>query len=218
MFRKGVVSLSLSNSISMKIICVGRNYIDHAKELNNDVPSSPLIFMKPSTALLTDGKPFYHPDWSDNIHYECEIIVKIKKNGKHIDQKFSPSYYDEIGLGIDFTARDMQDGLKSKGHPWELAKAFDHSAVVGNFIPKTDLDLDNIRFSFDLNGVTVQNGETKDLIFSIDYLISFISKFFTLQQGDLIFTGTPAGVSNVKLGDKMIGRIGDLELLSCEVK
>lgn len=202
----------------MKIICVGRNYADHAKELGNDLPTQPLLFMKPSTALLIDGKPFYHPDFSTDIHYECELVLKIKKNGKHIDEKFSSDYYDEIGLGIDFTARDLQDACKTARSPWEIAKAFDHSAVIGGFVPKTDLDLSNILFEFFKNDARVQFGESKDLIFGFDFLISYISKFFTLQQGDYIFTGTPAGVGRVAIGDKLTGRIGDKQLLNCEVK
>lgn len=202
----------------MKIICIGRNYHDHAAELNNPVPSSPLIFMKPSTALLLDDKPFYHPAHSENIHYEVEILVKIKKNGKHIDQKFSHTYYDEIGLGIDFTARDTQDKLKAVGQPWELAKAFDHSAVVGKFVHKDTLDLSNIKFDLAKNDVIVQNGQTKDLIFSIDYLISYISTYFTLQVGDIIFTGTPAGVGKISIGETYKGRIEGQDVLYCQIK
>jgi acylpyruvate hydrolase len=202
----------------MKIICIGRNYHEHAAELNNAVPTSPLIFMKPSTALLLDDKPFYHPSHSDNIHYEVEILVKIKKNGKHIDQKFANTYYDEIGLGIDFTARDTQDKLKSLGHPWELAKSFDHSAVVGKFVPKESLDLNNIKFNLSKNGHIVQNGETKDLIFGIDFLISYISTYFTLQLGDIIFTGTPAGVGKISIGDEYKGTIEGKDLLFCQIK
>jgi 2-keto-4-pentenoate hydratase/2-oxohepta-3-ene-1,7-dioic acid hydratase in catechol pathway len=202
----------------MKVICVGRNYVDHAAELRNPVPESPLLFMKPSTALLLDAKPFYHPEHSDNIHYEVEILVKIKKNGKHIDQKFATNYYDEIGLGIDFTARDTQDKLKNAGHPWELAKAFDHSAVIGKFVPKSTLNLENIQFDLAKNNEIVQVGQTKDLIFSIDYLITYMSKFFTLQQGDIIFTGTPAGVGKVSIGDNYVGRIEGIKVLECSIK
>jgi acylpyruvate hydrolase len=202
----------------MKIICVGRNYAEHAKELKNEIPTAPLIFMKPSTALLTEGKPFYHPDFSSNIHYELEVVLKISKNGKAINQSFASGYYEEIGLGIDFTARDLQDSLKSKSSPWELAKAFDHSACIGAFLPKTDLDIDSLHFQLIKNGETVQNGDTSDLIFSFDYLISYISKFITLQKGDLLFTGTPAGVGKIEIGDQYSGVLEGKELLSCQIK
>lgn len=202
----------------MKIICIGRNYAEHAKELKNEVPTSPLIFMKPSTALLMDGKPFYHPDFSTNIHYELEIVLKISKNGKAIQQEFAASYYEEIGLGIDFTVRDLQDTLKSKGSPWELAKAFDHSACVGSFVAKSSLDTSAIHFQLHKNGVIVQNGDTSDLIFSFDYLISYVSKYITLQKGDLIFTGTPAGVGKIEIGDQYTGVLEGQELLTCTIK
>ena len=203
----------------MKIICVGRNYSDHAKELNNAVPTKPLLFMKPSTALLPDGKPFYHPDFSDNIHHEIELVVKIKKNGKSINPKFANDYYDEIGLGIDFTARDLQDELKDKGQPWEIAKAFDNSAAIGEFINVSELDIiKGITFRMTKNGEDVQIGNSKDMIFDINFLITYISKFFTLQVGDLIYTGTPAGVGKINIGDKFEGFIGEKKLLGCEVK
>jgi 2-keto-4-pentenoate hydratase/2-oxohepta-3-ene-1,7-dioic acid hydratase in catechol pathway len=203
----------------MKIICIGRNYIDHAKELNNDVPTSPMIFMKPSTALLVDNKPFYHPEFSKKIHYEVEIVVKIAKNGKHIDPAFVEQYYDEVGLGIDFTARDLQDELKSKGHPWEMAKAFDHSAVVSHFISVKELpNKDNINFQLIKNEQVVQIGATKDMIFSIDTLLVYASKFFTLQKGDLIFTGTPAGVGKIEVGDNFVGKLENKEMFNCLVK
>jgi acylpyruvate hydrolase len=202
----------------MKIICIGRNYVEHAKELNNPVPSQPVVFLKPQSSLLIGGKPFYHPEFSQNIHHEIEIVLKIKKNGKAISQKFAPDYYDEIGLGIDFTARDLQDKLKEKGQPWELAKAFDNSAVIGDFVQKSELNLDNIHFDMTKNGSPAQIGETKDLIFSFDYLISFVSNYFTLQVGDLIYTGTPAGVGPVEIGDELIGSIEGKQLLYCKVK
>ena len=202
----------------MKIFCVGRNYVDHAKELNNPVPKSPLIFMKPSTALLTDGKPFYHPDFSKNIHYELELVLKISKNGKAIQEKFAHNYYDQIGLGIDFTARDLQDDLKAKGQPWELAKSFDHSACLGNMVFKSTLDMTAIKFNLTKNGTIVQDGNSKDLIYSFDYLIGFISQYFTLQTGDLIFTGTPAGVGQIAIGDVYKGYLGEQQLLTCEIK
>ena len=202
----------------MKIFCIGRNYIDHAKELNNPVPKSPLIFMKPATAALTDGKPFYHPDFSNNIHYELELVLKISKNGRSVQEKFASDYYNQIGLGIDFTARDLQDSLKDKGHPWELAKAFDNSACIGNFVDKSEIDVCNISFSLQKNGQVVQNGQSSDLIFGFDYLISYISRYFTLQTGDLIFTGTPAGVGKIDIGDNYIGYLGDKQMLHCTIK
>lgn len=202
----------------MKIICIGRNYIDHAKELNNPVPKAPLIFMKPSTALLTDGKPFYHPDFSSNIHYELEVVLKICKNGKAIQSQFASGYYDHIGLGIDFTARDLQDQCKDKGHPWEIAKAFDHSAVIGSFTDKNLLNSGEIKFQLSKNGSIVQDGNTKDLIFNFDYLISYISQYFTLQTGDLIFTGTPAGVGKIAIGDHYEGMMEGEKMLDCKIK
>ncbi len=202
----------------MKILCIGRNYVEHANELNNPVPKQPLVFMKPSTALLTEEKPFYHPDFSTNIHYELELVLKIKKNGKHINEKFAKDYYDEIGLGIDFTARDLQDELKSKGSPWEIAKAFDNSAALGNFLPISELNSDSIQFSLVKNGLKVQNGDSSDLIFNFDTLIAYVSKFFTLQIGDLIYTGTPAGVGKIEIGDVFEGYIGDKKLLFCAIK
>lgn len=202
----------------MKIICIGRNYSDHAKELNNPVPQSPLVFMKPSTALLMDAKPFYHPDFSHDIHYELEVIIKICKNGKAISEKFAGSYYNQIGLGIDFTARDLQENCKKNGHPWEIAKAFDHAAVVGDFIDKSSLDTKNISFQLLKNGNVVQDGNTKDLIFDFEYLISYISKFFTLQTGDLIYTGTPAGVGKISTGEVYTGILEGQKLLECKIK
>ncbi|MBK9734150.1 MAG: fumarylacetoacetate hydrolase family protein [Saprospiraceae bacterium] len=202
----------------MKIFCIGRNYRDHALELNNPLPEVPLIFMKPATALLTDNKPFYHPDFSNNIHYELEVVLKISKNGKQIDQKFASAYYDQIGLGIDFTARDLQDQCKDKGHPWEIAKSFDYSAAIGKFIPVTEVDLDSIKFQMKQNDKIVQQGDTKDLIFDFDYLISYVSKYFTLQQGDLLFTGTPAGVAKISIGDHLEGILEGNKLLDCKIK
>lgn len=202
----------------MKIFCIGRNYAEHAKELGNAVPTSPIVFCKPSTALITDGKPFYHPSFSDNIHHEIELVLRVCKNGKAIDPKFAHKYYDQITVGIDFTARDLQNKLKDKGQPWEIAKAFDGSAPVGTFIPLSEIaDTTNIEFSMTKNGAVAQHGFTSDLIFSFDTLISYISGFFTLQQGDLIFTGTPEGVSQVKIGDNLEGFIGDRKLLSCKI-
>jgi len=202
----------------MKIICIGRNYIEHAKELNNKVPEKPLFFLKPETSLLLKNRPFYYPDFSKDIHYETEIVIKINKLGKHIDEKFAHRYYSEIGLGIDFTARDLQQNCKKNGHPWEIAKAFEHSAPLSEtFINKAELP-DNINFKLELNGNTVQNGNTKNMIFSVDKIISYISQFFTLKIGDLIFTGTPAGVGTVKIGDNLKGYIEDKLMFDFEVK
>jgi acylpyruvate hydrolase len=202
----------------MKIFCIGRNYEEHAKELNNPVPASPVVFMKPSTALLLDGKPFYHPEFSRNIHYELELVLKVCKNGKSIAEKFAPSYYDKIGLGIDFTARDIQDVCKQKGHPWEIAKSFDHSAVLGDFISKTEVDATGISFSLLKNGEVVQQGNSADMIFNFDAIISYISTYFTLQVGDLIYTGTPAGVGPVKIGDQLEGFLEGEKRLHCLIK
>lgn len=191
----------------MKIICVGRNYVAHAKELNNDIPAEPVLFMKPDSALLRNNDPFFIPTWSNDVHHEIELIVRIKKLGKNIDKKFAHRYYDEIGIGIDFTARDVQNALKDKGLPWEKAKAFDHSAVVcPEFVPVISLpDKNAIHFRLDKNGQTVQAGDSSLMIFPVDDLIAHISKYFTLKIGDLIYTGTPAGVGPVSIGDHLEG-------------
>jgi acylpyruvate hydrolase len=202
----------------MKIFCIGRNYVEHAKELNNAVPTKPLIFMKPPTALLLEGKPFYYPDFTQNLHHELEIVLRISKNGKAIQPEFAHRYYDKIALGIDFTARDLQDDLKAKGQPWEIAKGFDGSAVLSDFVPLSNYNSSAINFHLTKNGETVQIGTTQDLIFTFDTLIAYISKFFTLQQGDYIYTGTPAGVGPVKIGDKLEGFLEGRLLLSCEIK
>lgn len=202
----------------MKIFCIGRNYAEHAKELNNAVPTKPLIFMKPPTALLLENKPFYYPDFTKNLHHEIEIVLRISKNGKAIQSKFANRYYDKIALGIDFTARDLQDDLKAKGQPWEIAKAFDNSAVLSKFVDLKDFDAANITFSMTKNGETVQSGTTKDLIFSFDTLVAYLSNFFTLQQGDLIYTGTPAGVGAVKVGDNLEGFLEGQSMFTCEIK
>jgi len=203
----------------MKIIAIGRNYAEHAKELNNPVPTTPVIFLKPDTALLKDNKPFYHPDFSDDIHYELEVVLKICKEGKHIAEKFASNYYDEIGLGIDFTARDIQAKHKEKGLPWELAKAFDNSAPVSIFLPKNDFeDLYTLSFELKVNGESRQNGDTKDLLFSFEKIISFVSQYITLKKGDLIFTGTPAGVGKVNRGDKLEASLEGRQLLNFDVK
>ncbi len=203
----------------MKIICVGRNYADHAKELKNEVPTEPVIFMKPKSALLPQGKALYYPEFTEDLHYECELVVKITGNGKYIQEKFAHKYYGEVSLGIDFTARDLQDKQKKKGLPWEIAKAFDGSAVVGNFVPITsETDVHNIAFVLYKNGEMVQKGHTRDMIFSVDKIIAYVSKFFTLNIGDLIFTGTPAGVGPVLPGDKLEGYMQGNKVLEVEVK
>lgn len=203
----------------MKIFCIGRNYIDHAKELNNPVPSEPLIFMKPPTALLVNNKAFYHPDFSENIHYEAEIVLRVCKNGRSVQPEFAARYYDSLAFGIDFTARDLQDKLKAKGQPWEIAKGFDRSAPISKFVPLSDLKNPKaIEFQLKKNGVVVQDGNTKDLIFSFETLICHISRYFTLQTNDYIFTGTPAGVGKIEIGDVLEGSIEGASMLSCSVK
>lgn len=203
----------------MKIICVGRNYAEHAKELNNDLPTVPVIFMKPKGALLLPGKPLYYPEFTDDLHYECEVVVRVCKNGKFIQEKFANKYYDEVSLGIDFTARDIQDAQKKKGLPWEIAKAFDGSAVVGKFVPITpETMVSNLAFQLTKNGTTVQDGHTRHMIFSIDQVIAYVSKFFTLNIGDYIFTGTPAGVGPVFAGDKLEGFLQGNKVLEVEIK
>lgn len=203
----------------MKIIAIGRNYAAHAKELNNPVPSSPVIFLKPDTAVLKDNKPFYIPEFSSNIHYELEVVLKVCKEGKHIAEKFASSYYDEIGLGIDFTARDIQDVQKAKGLPWELAKAFDHSAAISHFIPKEQIaDLHDLQFELKINNETRQNGNTKNVIYTFEQIITFVSQYITLKKGDLIFTGTPEGVGQVHQGDKLEAWIGTEQFLNFDIK
>tara|TARA_B110000438_G_scaffold72431_1_gene72534 strand:- start:25 stop:636 length:612 start_codon:yes stop_codon:yes gene_type:complete len=203
----------------MKIICIGRNYLEHAKELGNNITKEPLFFLKPDSAIQPKGHPFFIPDFSNNIHYEIELVLKICKNGKNINEKFAHTYYKEIGLGIDFTARDLQDKCKKLGLPWEIAKGFDGSAQISNsFINKKNLDINNINFHLKLNNNLVQSGNSKDLIFSFDKIISYISKFYTLKTGDLIYTGTPAGVGKVNIGDKLSGFINDTEKLTVDIK
>ncbi|MBN9484056.1 MAG: 2-hydroxyhepta-2,4-diene-1,7-dioate isomerase [Bacteroidetes bacterium 43-93] len=203
----------------MKIICIGRNYAEHAKELNNDVPTEPVIFIKPRTALLFPEKPLYYPEFTDDLQYECELVYKICKNGKYIKEKFAHKYYNAVTVGIDFTARDLQQKLKSKGLPWELAKAFDGSAAVGEFMPiSADMDLDNINFSLKRNGEIVQHGNSHDMIFTIDQIIEYVSMYFTLNIGDLIFTGTPAGVGPVNVYDELEGYIADQKLLFVDIQ
>lgn len=202
----------------MKIICIGRNYAEHAKEMNSAVPTEPVFFMKPDTSLLKEGD-FYIPDFTKDLHHEIELVLKICKVGKHIEEQFAHKYYDEIGLGIDFTARDLQAKCKEKGLPWEKAKAFDNAAPLGKMVKKEELgDLNNINFELKINGETRQLGNSKDLIFSFDKVISYVSQFVTLKTGDLIYTGTPEGVGPVKVGDKMEGFVNAQSFLTINVK
>lgn len=203
----------------MKILCIGRNYADHISELNNERPSEPVIFLKPDTAILKDDEPFYHPDFSNDIHHEVEIVLKINKVGKNIEAKFAHKYYEEIGIGIDFTARDIQTKLKEKGLPWEKAKAFNGSAPISGFVSKTKFaDLKKLDFSLEVNGEVCQKGNTEMMLWNFDEIIAEISKYFTLKTGDLIFTGTPAGVGKVVVGDKLTAFIEGEKMLSFEVK
>ena len=203
----------------MKILCIGRNYADHISELNNERPSEPVIFLKPDTAILKDNEPFYHPDFSNDIHHEVEIVLKINKVGKNIDAKFAHKYYDEIGIGIDFTARDLQSKLKEKGLPWEKAKAFNDSAPISGFVSKSQFDdLQYLNFHLQVNENIVQKGNTEMMLWSFDEIIAEISKYFTLKTGDLIFTGTPAGVGKVVIGDRLTAFIEGKEMMSFEVK
>jgi acylpyruvate hydrolase len=203
----------------MKIICIGRNYLNHAKELGNSISNEPLFFLKPETAIQPKGHPFFIPDFSDNIHYEVELVVRINKSGKHIAEKFAHKYYSKIGLGIDFTARDIQEECKAKGLPWEKAKGFDGSAQLSRtFIDKSKLELDNIPFRLEKNGEQVQIGNSKDMIFNFDKIISYLSQFYTLKIGDLIYTGTPEGVGKVIAGETLKGFITDKEMFKVVVK
>ncbi len=203
----------------MKIICIGRNYYEHISELNNETPPEPILFLKPDTALVGKEQPFVIPEFSKEIHYEAEIVVKISKVGKYIDEKFAPRYYELISLGIDFTARDLQTELKAKGLPWEKAKAFDNSAVVGAFLPKeTWVSVDNIDFAMDINQQRVQTGNTSQMLWKIDQIIAYASRFFTLKTGDLIFTGTPAGVGKVHPDDLLEGYIDTKKVFTIQVK
>ncbi len=203
----------------MKIFCVGRNYVDHAKELGNDVPDEPVIFMKPKSALLQPHTPFYYPEFTNELHYECELVLRISKNGKYIQEKFANKYYDAVTVGIDFTARDIQDELKKKGLPWEKAKAWDNSAAVGKWLPlNTIRDKSDIPFGLYKNKELVQQGTSADLIFEFDYLISHISNYFSINIGDLVFTGTPKGVGEVVVGDEIEAFIEKESLLELEIK
>jgi 2-keto-4-pentenoate hydratase/2-oxohepta-3-ene-1,7-dioic acid hydratase in catechol pathway len=203
----------------MKIICVGRNYTDHIKELENNKPKEPVLFLKPDSSIILNNKPFFIPDFSKNIHYELELIIKISRLGKHIQEKFSHKYYDFIGLGIDFTARDLQSDLKNKGLPWEKSKAFDGSCFISKWINKSEFnDVNNLNFKLNKNGKTVQKTNSKLMLWKIDELISYISTFFTLKIGDVIFTGTPAGVGKVSIGDNLEGFIEDNKIFNLNIK
>lgn len=202
----------------MKIICIGRNYAKHIEELNNERPENPVVFIKPDSAVLPNGGDFYIPEFSNDVHYEVEVVVKIKKVGKHIQPKFAHKYYDEVGLGIDFTARDIQQQCKEKGLPWEKAKGFDGAAVVGRFFDKAELgDLESLDFQLYKNDHCVQDGNTRNMLWKIDDLIAYVSTFFTLKKGDLIYTGTPAGVGPVTSGDYLRGTIKDKEAFDIKV-
>ena len=203
----------------MKIICIGRNYADHITELKNERPSEPIVFLKPDTSILLKKQPFFIPEFSNEVQHEVELLVKITKVRKHIDKKFAHKYYDEIGLGIDFTARDLQQQLKQKGLPWEKAKAFDGAAVIGKFVPKSRFEaLDNISFSLKKNGQIVQRGNSSHMLWQFDELIEYVSKYFTLKIGDVIFTGTPAGVAKVNPDDEVAGFIADEEFFKIKIK
>jgi len=204
----------------MKIICIGRNYVAHAQELNNEVPEEPVFFMKPDSALLRNNDPFYIPEWTNEVHYEIELVIRINRIGKNIEQRFAHRYYDEIGLGIDFTARDVQKELKQKGLPWEKAKAFDQAAAISSsFLPVSVFpDTESIRFSLQIDGSIVQDGNSELMIFGFEEIISHVSKYMTLKIGDLIYTGTPAGVGAVKIGDHLEGFLENKKLLDFRIK
>ncbi len=203
----------------MKIICIGRNYTEHIKELANERPEEPVVFIKPDSAVLPKDQDFYIPEFTKNVHYEVEVLIKICKVGKHIDERFAHNYYDEIGLGIDFTARDLQSELKEKGLPWEKAKGFDGSAVIGKWLPKTNFkDLNNLNFTLHKNEGLVQDANTSFMLWKIDELIAYVSKFFTLKKGDVLFTGTPAGVGQIATNDYLSGKLEGQELFSIKIK
>ncbi|MCX6258311.1 MAG: fumarylacetoacetate hydrolase family protein [Bacteroidia bacterium] len=203
----------------MKIICIGRNYADHAKELNNPLPVEPVFFFKPDSALLINDQPFYYPDFSTDLHYEVEIVLRIGKVGKNISPAFAGRYYDKIGIGIDFTARDLQRKCMAEGLPWEMAKGFDNSAAISKFIPKENFnDMKKINFRLDINDKTVQQGNTRDMVFSFEEIISYVSRFITFKTGDMIYTGTPAGVSPVKIGDNLKAYLGNELMMDFLIK
>jgi acylpyruvate hydrolase len=203
----------------MKIICLAKNYVAHVREFDSSLPTEPVFFMKHENCIIRDNEPFYHPDFSENIHHEIEIVLKIGKAGKNIERTSAHRHFDEIGLGIDFTARDLQKKAKDSGHPWEISKAFDHSAPLGDFIPVSAFeDVNKLRFHLDVNGVTVQEGNTELMIFPFDEQIAYISRFVTLEKGDLLFTGTPAGVGPVRPGDRLEGWLEGRKLLDFQVR
>lgn len=203
----------------MKIICIGRNYIDHAKELKNPVPEKPVFFMKPDSALVIRNRPFFYPEFSSDVHHELELVIKIQRLGRSIPERFARRYYNEVALGVDFTARDLQSEMKKKGLPWEIAKGFDYSAPVSEFIPIPELgEPDQLHFRLDLNGEAVQEGNSRDMIFGFDQIISYVSQFMTLKTGDLIFTGTPAGVGPVQINDHLECFLQDRKLMDFFVK
>lgn len=203
----------------MKLICIGRNYTDHIKELENEKPTDPVVFIKSDNAILLKKQPFFIPDFSNDVHHEVEVLVKITKLGKHIDRKFAHKYYDQLSVGIDFTARDLQKQLKEKGLPWEKAKSFDGAAVIGDWIDKSEFsDVDNLNFRLEKNSSVVQTANTSLMLWKIDELIEYVSKYFTLKIGDIIFTGTPSGVGKVVVNDKLKGYLEDKELFSITVK
>jgi 2-keto-4-pentenoate hydratase/2-oxohepta-3-ene-1,7-dioic acid hydratase in catechol pathway len=203
----------------MKIICIGRNYVAHAKELNNEVPTTPVFFMKPDSALVTSNRPFFYPDFSKNVHHELEVVIRINRLGRSIEEEHAGRYFDEIGLGVDFTARDLQNEMKSKGLPWEIAKGFDYSAPISEFHPVSNYkDIHNLSFQLKINGNTVQDGNTSLMIFSFEKIIAYVSRFMTLKTGDLIFTGTPAGVGPVSINDRLEAFLEGEKLMDFPVK
>ena len=203
----------------MKLICIGRNYTEHIEELKNEKPSDPVVFLKPDTSILLKNQPFFIPDFSNDVHHEVEVLVKINRVGKYIDKKFAHKYYEEIGLGIDFTARDLQSKLKEKGLPWEKAKGFDGAAVIGKWMAKSEIeDINQIRFQLHKNDQVVQSGNTSLMLYKIDEIVEYVSKYFTLKIGDVIFTGTPAGVGRVEDGDKLVGYLEGNKMFSVNVK
>jgi acylpyruvate hydrolase len=203
----------------MRIFAVGRNYPDHITELQHQKPSAPVVFTKPDTAILRNNAPFYYPSFTKDIHHEVELVIRISKEGKSIDEKFASKYYDAVAIGIDFTARDLQDELKKQGLPWDIAKGFNGSAPISEFIPLTEIkNIHQLSFSLKLNDTLVQQGSTQEMIFGIDGIISYLSTFFTLRKGDVIFTGTPSGVGSIKIGDRLVAYLEDKEMLNFEIK
>jgi acylpyruvate hydrolase len=202
----------------MKILAIGRNYVEHIEELNNERPDEPVVFFKPESAVLKKNEPFFYPSISNDVHHEVEVLIKINRVGKNIEERFAHKYYDEIGLGIDFTARDLQSKAKAKGLPWDLAKGFNGSAPISQFRPKANFDLNNLEFSLSIDGNEVQKGNTSLMLFSFDYIISYVSKYFTLKRGDIIFTGTPKGVGPVQINNHLDGYLNGEKLLDFNVK